>query len=135
MSVTASGRLRPQIRFGRAAHDDLVARALVALDLDTEFFAGAEHGRLEVIDELLGAGTPVDGADVHGSTALHAAAYCGRADSVGHLLARGADPARRDARFGTTPLRWCRHRRERDSGGDGYEEVERLLGPVTPDRP
>jgi len=48
-----------------------------------------------MIDQLLAASTPVDGVDKDGSTILHEAAFTGRADSVRHLLARGADPSRR----------------------------------------
>jgi len=92
----------------------------------------AEHGRLRVIDQLLSAATPVDGVDADGSTALHEAAYSGRADSVRHLLARGADPGRRDTRFGGTPLGWCRHRRDETGHGHGHEEVEQILAPITP---
>lgn len=93
----------------------------------------AEHGRLRVVDELLSARTPVDGVDRDGSTALHAAAYAGRPDSVRHLLARGADPARRDTRFDSTPLGWCGAGRRDEAGhGHGHDEVEELLVPVTP---
>jgi ankyrin repeat protein len=92
----------------------------------------ARHGRLEVIDQLIAAATPVDGPDRDGSTALHEAAYCGRADSARHLLGHGADPARRDARFDGTPLGWCRHRRAEVGPGHGHDEVERLLQAVTP---
>lgn len=92
----------------------------------------AEHGQLDVIDHLLDAATPVDGVDADGSTALHEAAYSGRADSVRHLLARGADPGLRDTRFGATPLGWCRHRRHEIGPGHGHEEVEQLLAPITP---
>ena len=91
----------------------------------------AEHGRLEVIDQLLATGTPIDGIDGDGSTALHEAAYSGRADSARHLLARGADPNRRDSRFNSTPLGWCRHRREELGPGHGHDEVEELLAPLT----
>ena len=91
----------------------------------------AEHGRLDVIDQLLGAETPVDGVDADGSTALHEAAYSGRADSVRHLLARGADPGRRDSRFDGTPLGWCRHRRDETGQGHGHDEVEQILAPIT----
>ena len=93
----------------------------------------AEHGRLGVIDRLLAAGTPVDGVDRDGSTALHEAAYSGRADSVSHLLAAGADPGRRDARFSSTPLGWCRHRRVDVGPGHGHDEVEAVLAPITPE--
>jgi len=76
----------------------------------------------------------VDGVDADGSTALHEAAYSGRADSVRHLLARGADPGRRDNRFDGTPLGWCRHRRDETGPGQGqgHEEVEQILEPITP---
>jgi ankyrin repeat protein len=95
----------------------------------------AGHGRLDVIDQLLGAVTPVDGIDRDGSTALHEAAYSGRADSVRRLLGHGADPTRRDARFDSTPLDWCRHRRAEVGPGHGHEEVEAILAAVTPERP
>ena len=93
----------------------------------------AEHGRLDVMDQLIAASTRVDGVDRDGSTALHAAAYSGRADSVRRLLAHGADPARRDPRFDSTPLGWCRHRQEEVGTGHGHAEVEQVLGPITPD--
>lgn len=93
----------------------------------------AAHGRRDVLDQLLGAGTPVDGVDRDGSTALHEAAYSGRADSVRHLLAAGADPGRRDSRFASTPLGWCRHRRAETGPGHGHDEVEEVLAPVTPE--
>ncbi len=92
----------------------------------------AAHGQLEVIDALLAASTPVDGLDRDGSTALHEAAYCGRADSVPHLLARGADPRRRYSRFDSTPLGWCRHQRGVMGAGHGHDEVEEILRPITP---
>jgi len=95
----------------------------------------AAHSRLHVIDQLLAAGTSVDGVDRDGSTALHEAAYCGRADSVRHLLANGADPRLRDARFGGTPLGWCRHQREETGAGGGHYEVEQLLATITSDQP
>jgi len=95
----------------------------------------AAHTRLDVIDQLLAAATPVDGVDRDGSTALHEAAYCGRADSVRHLLAHGADPTLRDARFGSTPLGWCRHHREETGPGHGHDEIVQLLAPISPDQP
>jgi ankyrin repeat protein len=92
----------------------------------------AAHGRLDVIDQLIAASTPVDGLDRDGSTALHEAAFSGRPDSVRQLLTHGADPARRDARFDSTPLGWCRHQREQTGPGQGHDEVEETLGPITP---
>lgn len=95
----------------------------------------AEHGRLDVIDQLLAASTPVDGTDRDGSTALHEAAFCGRADSVRHLLAHGADPNRQDTRFHGTPLDWCRHQHEEEGPGHGHDEAEQILRPITQDEP
>ena len=94
----------------------------------------AERGRLDVIDQLLSAETPVDGVDTDGSTALHEAAYSGRADSVRHLLTRGADPGWRDTRFGGTPLGWCRHRRDETGPGHGHEESGAVPGADHPKR-
>lgn len=94
----------------------------------------AERGHLSVIDELLAAGTPIEGVDRDGSTALHAAAYCGRADGVRHLIERRADPTRRDTRFESMPLRWSQAGRRDEVGtGPGHDEVEELLAPLTPD--
>ena len=57
----------------------------------------ADHERLHVIDELLAAGTPIDATDERwGRQALRVAMHNGRARSVAHLLARGADPGARD---------------------------------------
>lgn len=90
------------------------------------------HGRLDVIDQLIAASTPVDGVDRDGSTALHEAAFSGRADSVERLLVHGADPTRRDTRFQSTPLGWCQHQREQVGPGNGHDEVEEVLRPLTP---
>jgi len=93
----------------------------------------AAHGRLDVIDHLIAASTPIDGVDRDGSTALHEAAYSGRADSVRRLLLHGADPGRRDSRFKSTPLGWCQHQREQTGPGHGHDDVEEILQPLTPD--
>jgi len=91
----------------------------------------AAHGRMGAIDQLLAASTPVDGTDRDGSTALHEAAFSGRADSVRHLLAHGAEAARRDTRFAGTPLGWCRHGRAEAGPGLGHDEVEAILRQLT----
>jgi hypothetical protein len=52
----------------------------------------ADHQRLDVIDQLLDAGTPIDADDDYGRQPLRTAAQNGRSASVEHLLARGADP-------------------------------------------
>jgi hypothetical protein len=61
----------------------------------------ADHQRLEVIDRLVAAGTPVNDPDAGCERLpLHTAAGKGRVASVRRLLARCADPNLRD----TTPL-------------------------------
>ena len=87
-----------------------------------------------MVDALIAMSAPVDGVDRDGSTALHEAAFPGRADSVERLLRQGADPARRDTRFDSTPLDLCRHRRDEVGPGKGHDEVEAVLRPVTPER-
>jgi hypothetical protein len=52
----------------------------------------ANHERLDVIDQLLDAGTPIDATDDYGRQPLRTAAERGRRASVAHLLERGADP-------------------------------------------
>jgi ankyrin repeat protein len=88
-----------------------------------------DHQRLDVIDTLIAAGTPVDVEDeVFGRHPLRLAAGNGRAASVRALLAHGADPARRDA-DGLTPLDHCRHGRIGAPDSSGHDEVEALLKP------
>jgi ankyrin repeat protein len=92
----------------------------------------ADHQRLSVIDVLLDAGTPIDAEDeVWGRQALRLAASNGRARSVRHLLARGADPNHRDPEQGLTALEWCRRKRSGVADGSGHTEAEALLVPVT----
>ena len=87
----------------------------------------AAHDRIEVIEQLLAAGTPADAVDEFGRRALQAAAENGRPGSVRVLLAAGADPKQRDPHENLTPLEWSR-RRARDQGSTpGHEEVQRLL--------
>jgi hypothetical protein len=92
----------------------------------------ADHQRLDVIDVLLAADTPVDAEDeMWGRQALRLAASNGRPDSVRHLLARGADPNHRDPAKHRTALEWCRRQRKTAEDDSGHEQVERLLAPVT----
>ena len=94
----------------------------------------AERGHLSVIDDLLTAGTPLEGLDRDGSTALHAAAYYGQAAGVRHLIEYGADPTRRDTRFDSTPLGWSRAGRRDEVGPErGHDQAERILAPLSPD--
>jgi len=61
----------------------------------------ADHQRLEVIDRLIAAGTPVDSTDAtFGRHPLRIAAGIGRPASVRHLLDHGADPNLKDPEHG-----------------------------------
>jgi uncharacterized protein len=87
----------------------------------------ADHQRLDVIDQLIEAGTPVNEADAEWERLpLHTAAGNGRAASVRRLLAHGADPNLRDPRHHRTPLEECQ-----PACSLGHREVEAILGPVT----
>lgn len=84
----------------------------------------ADHQRLDVIDRLLDAGTPVDATDPRwGRQALRLAAANGRTASVAHLIACGADPNLRDPVEHRTALDWSRL-------GEN-PEVEAILAPIT----
>ena len=87
----------------------------------------ADHQRLDVIDQLIEAGTPVNEADAEWERLpLHTAAGNGRAASVRRLLAHGADPDLRDPRHHRTPLEECQ-----PACSSGHREVEAILGPLT----
>jgi ankyrin repeat protein len=91
----------------------------------------ADHERLDVIDQLLAADTPVDGVDpAFGGQALRTAAANGRPASVGHLLARGADPNLKDEN-GNPPLDLCRRARREHEDHTGHDQVEAILAPRT----
>jgi hypothetical protein len=90
----------------------------------------ADHERLQVIDQLVAAGTPVDAVDEEfGRQALRIAARNGRPASVLRLLAHGADPNLRDE-HGRTPLDWSRPA-HRYLDSPKHEEVEAILRPLT----
>jgi hypothetical protein len=88
----------------------------------------ADHQRLEVIDQLVAAGTPVNEADAEWQRLpLRTAAGNGRAASVGRLLAHGADPNLRDPEHHRTPLEEC-------LDSPGHDEVEAILRRPDPQR-
>ena len=88
----------------------------------------ADHQRLEVIDALLEADTPIDAEDeTFGRQALRLAAERGRARSVEHLLGRGADVHHRDTVKGRTALYWCRRTAKRTQFPSGHQEVDKIL--------
>ena len=87
----------------------------------------ADHQRLDVIDQLIEAGTPVDEADAEwGRLPLHTAAGNGRAASVRRLLAHGADPNLRDPEHHSTPLDECQ-----PADSPGHRAVQAILQPLT----
>lgn len=68
----------------------------------------AEHGGVQPVTVMLDLGFPIDARrDSDGATALHTAAYAGRADVVRLLIAAGADVEARDNRFDSTALCWA----------------------------
>ena len=91
----------------------------------------ADHQRLEVIDQLIAAGTPVNEPDAEwGRLPLHTAAQNGRSASVRRLLAHGADPDLRDPMRQRTPLEWCQPG-NRYIDSPVHDEVDAILRPVT----
>jgi hypothetical protein len=91
----------------------------------------ADHQRLEVIDQLIAARTPVNEADAEwGRLPLHIAAQNGRPASVRRLLAHGADPDLRDPIDHRTPLEWCQPG-NRYLASPAHDEVAAILRPVT----
>jgi len=113
-----------------AAAGDITGWPLDRLTLQSRLRAlvfAADHQRLEVIDRLIEAGTPVNEADAEwGRLPLHTAAGNGQATSVRRLLAHGADPNLRDPTHHRTPL-------EEAQNGDSprHREVEGILRPLT----
>jgi hypothetical protein len=103
--------------------------------------AAAVCGRLDILDELIASGVPVDAdpdtGDPDGSrTLLHEAAYWAQPRSVERLVALGADPNRQDAEHHSTPLGWCLHRLAEITGfGEhltaGHLHVQSILEPIT----
>lgn len=90
--------------------------------------AAAVCERVEIIDQLLAAGTGIDAVTEEGGTALHWAAWHGKVEAVRHLVARGADPAMPDSAHHSPPLGWCRHRHcELYRPSSGHEAVEQYL--------
>src|SRR5579862_7812364 len=88
----------------------------------------ADHQRLEVIDQLIAAGTPVNEPDAEwGRLPLHLAAQNGRPASVRRLLDHGADPDLRDPLDHRTPLEWCQHQGNGDSSRAARNEAEAIL--------
>ena len=71
----------------------------------------ARKGRLDALRLILELGFDVNASNETGQTALHVAAGGGDVSLVETLIELGADPARRDARFDSTPRGWAAHNR------------------------
>lgn len=67
----------------------------------------AEYASPSAVGLMLDVGFPIGVRLAKGGTALHAAAYAGRTDVIGLLLARGADVNARDGAWQATPLAWA----------------------------
>jgi ankyrin repeat protein len=83
----------------------------VARDADAREVAlivAAMHGRLSTVRALLDGGVDVNATPYCRQSALHYAAYIGRAEVVEELLARGADASLVDAQMNRTPAEWAR---------------------------
>lgn len=104
--------------FGQASEEDRLRALIMA----------ADHQRLDLLDALLEAGTPIDAEDAtFGRQALRLAAERGRAQSVARLLAHGADPHHRDLVKDRTALYWCRRNAKKIQFPSGHEQVDEML--------
>ncbi len=91
----------------------------------------AQYQRLQVIDQLIAAGTPVNEPDAEwGRLPLHTAAGNGQAASIRRLLAHGADPDLRDPLHNRTALEECQVP-NRPPDSPAHDEAEAILRPVT----
>jgi ankyrin repeat protein len=96
------------------------------VDLATIVYA-AQRASVAAVATMLDQGFPVDTRDENGQTALHEAAYAGRADVVALLLDRGAAVDPRDERWHSTPLCFATVGSGEQSGGDWIGTIRALL--------
>lgn len=118
-----------------AAAGDITGWPLIRFSLQRKLRAlvfAADHQRLDVIDQLVAAGTPVNEADAEwGRLPLHVAAVNGRPASVRRLLAHGADPDLRDPLRHGTALDWCQEDGNGDADPAARAEAAAILRQVT----
>jgi hypothetical protein len=109
-----------------AAAGNITGWPLTRLTLQSRIRAlvfAADHQRLEVIDQLVAAGTPVNEPDAEwGRLPLHTAAGNGLVASVRRLLTHGADPSVRDPQHNRTPLEESQR-----ENSPAHREVEAIL--------
>lgn len=75
---------------------------------EVALIVAAMHGRLSTVRALLDGGVDVNAMPYCRQSALHYAAYTGRAKVVEELLARGADRSVADMQMHQTPAQWAR---------------------------
>jgi ankyrin repeat protein len=127
--LAAAGALTDSLEMAAAA-GDVSAWPLGRLTIQSRIRAlvfAADPQRLNVIDQLVEAGTPVNEADAEwGRLPLHTAAGNGRPASVRRLLTHGADPNLRDPEHNAIAL-------EESQRGSSprRREVEAILRPLT----
>lgn len=113
-----------------AATGDVDSWTLGGVDQQTRIrglIMAVDHQRLDVIDDLVAAGTPINEADkAFGRHPLRLAAANGRPASVCALLRNGADPELRDS-HGFTALDLCRRSRSTAIDTEPFDEIEALL--------
>ena len=130
LDVLAAAGARIDSLESAAAVGDITGWPLDRFTLQSRLRAlvlAADHQRLEVIDRLVAAGTPINEPDAEwGRLPLHTAAANGRVASVRRLLVHGADPHLRDPEHHRTPLEESQRENSR-----AHREVEAILGPLT----
>ncbi len=87
----------------------------------------AGRASVAAVTTMADLGFPLDARDEHGQTALHEAAYAGRADVVRLLLDRGATVDSRDDRWHSTPLCFATVGSGEQAGGDWLGTIHALL--------
>jgi hypothetical protein len=75
---------------------------------EVALIVAAMHGRLSTVRVLLDGGIDVNATPYCRQSALHYAAYMGRAEIVDELLARGADRSIVDTQMHQPPAQWAR---------------------------
>jgi ankyrin repeat protein len=88
-----------------AAHPGLAER--LTAEEPGVLTGAAGRAPADAVRLLVGLGFPPDARNHWGETALHTAAYAGRADTVQYLLSLGAELDARDERFDGTPLAYA----------------------------
>ncbi len=126
--VTAGARVRSFEEAAAAGTID--SWALEGINRQTRLrglIMAVDHQRLDVIDDLVVGGTPVDETDeAFGRHPLRLAAANGRSASVHALLGHGADPELRD-RHGLTALDLCRRSRSTAIDVEPFDDIEEML--------